>query len=93
MNLVIISSIAVFAAILFLVLWIRERRRASNAEVVAYGLRAQDDADENTKTSISILESEYDAAIRKLSDMGEIRKDEWGRWVWSKTGELLGTEE
>ena len=92
MNLIIISSISVLLALVFFILWVRERRRASQAEVVAYGLRAEDDADENTKTNISVLEAEYDAAIQKLIDMGQIRKDEWGRWVWAETGELLGED-
>ncbi len=92
MNLIIISSISVLLALVFFILWVRERRRASQAEVVAYGLRAADDADENTKTNISVLESEYDAAIQKLIDMGQIRKDEWGRWVWAESGELLGED-
>jgi uncharacterized membrane protein len=93
MTLEIISAVAVVVAVLFMLLWIRERRRASQAEIVAYGLRAEDGADENTKTSISVLESEYDAAIARLDEMGEIRKDQWGRWVWTKSGELLGDDQ
>ena len=77
--------------LVFIILWLRERRQA-RLEYIAYGLRAQDDNDENTKTNISVLESEYDAAIQRLSDMGQIRKDEWGRWVWIESGELLGEE-
>ena len=92
MNLIIIAVISIVLAVLFFVLWVRERRRASQAEVVAYGLRAADDASENTKTNISVLEAEYDAAIQRLIDMGQIRKDEWGRWVWVETGELLGED-
>lgn len=79
-----------FVAAFFMVLWLKERRHASDAEIVAYGLRAEDDSDDNTKTSISVMESEFDEAVAKLEAMGEIRRDEWGNWVWSKTGEKLG---
>ena len=37
--------------LVFLILWLRERRRAQ-AEYVAYGLRASEE-DENTKTNIT----------------------------------------
>ena len=84
------AIIATGLALVFLILWLRARRAAADAEVVAYGLRAQDESDENTKTSISIMEAEYEAAIERLSSMGEIKRDDWGRWVWVKTGEQLG---
>jgi hypothetical protein len=86
----IFSGISIVLAVLFLVLWLRERRHAQEAEVVAYGLRSEDDSDENTKTSISMMEAEYTAAMDKLEQIGEIRQDEWGKWVWSKTGEPMG---
>ena len=71
MNLIIISAISILFAVLFLVLWLRERRHANEAEIVAYGLRAEDGNDENTKTNISQLELEYGAAIDKLQQMGD----------------------
>ncbi len=83
----IISSIF---AVIFLFLWLRARRAAKEAEIVAYGLRSQDDSDENTKTNLSVMESEYQAAVEKLCELGEIKQDKWGRWVWTKSGELLG---
>ena len=84
---------SVFLAVIFLILWLRERKHAADAEVVAYGLRAQDDSDDNTKTSISAMESEYNDALNKLEQMGELKQDEWGRWIWSKTGKQLGSDE
>ncbi|NNF83011.1 MAG: hypothetical protein HKM99_09740, partial [Flavobacteriaceae bacterium] len=36
--------------LVFLVLWLRERRRAQ-VEYIAYGLRADEESDENTKTN------------------------------------------
>ena len=91
--LLILAIGSVFLAVLFLVLWLRERKHASDAEVVAYGLRAQDDSDDNTKTSISAMESEYNDALNKLEQMGELKQDEWGRWIWAKTGKQLGADE
>lgn len=88
MSIIIAASCAVLALI-FLILWIRERKKANDAEIVAYGLRAQDDGDENTKTNLTVMESEYDAAIQKLIELGEITRDDWGRWVWVKTGQQM----
>ncbi len=90
MTLIIISGICILFTLLFLVLWLRERRHAREAEIVAYGLRAQDDSNENTKTNITMIQSEHDAAIQKLVDLGEIKQDDWGRWVWTRTGEPMG---
>lgn len=87
---IIVAIISCVFALVFFVLWLRARRAASEAEVVAYGLRSHDDSDENTKTSLSLMEAEYDAAIEKLSALGEIKRDDWGRWVWTKTGQQLG---
>lgn len=86
----VVVSLAVAAV--FFILWIRERRHASQAEIVAYGLRAQDEKDDNTKTSISAMEAEYSEAMDKLEQLGEIQQDDWGRWVWVKTGKPLGKE-
>lgn len=90
MGLLIVSVIAVFFAVIFMILWIKEKKHANDAEVVAYGLRAADDSDDNTKTSISAMESEYNEAITKLVELNQIHQDEWGVWVWSDTGEKLG---
>lgn len=84
---------SLFLAVIFLILWLRERKHAADAEIVAYGLRAQDHSDDNTKTSISAMESEYNDAINKLQELGELQQDEWGRWIWSKTGKQLGSDE
>ncbi len=85
-----INIILAFVAAIFVLLWLKERKHASDAEIVAYGLRAADDKDDNTKTSISIMEAEFDDALKKLEQLGEIKKDDWGNWIWVKTGEPLG---
>ncbi len=86
----IFDIVLAIAAIIFLLLWLKARRQASEAEVVAYGLRAADDSDDNTKTSISMMEAEYDEAMEKLHQLGEIEQDDWGNWIWVKTGKPLG---
>jgi hypothetical protein len=90
MSSIIVTIISCTFAVFFFVMWLRARRASSEAEVVAYGLRSEDDSDENTKTNLSMMEAEYDAAIDKLCEMGEIKRDDWGRWVWTKTGQQLG---
>jgi hypothetical protein len=92
MSSIIIALISCTFAVVFFVMWLRARRAASEAEVVAYGLRSEDDSDENTKTNLSMMEAEYNAAIDKLSEMGEIKRDDWGRWVWTKTGQQLAED-
>ncbi len=72
----------------FLILWLRERRRAQ-AEYVAYGLRANEN-DENTKTNITEMEANFVEAISKLEELGEVHQDNWGNWVWTKSGKPLG---
>lgn len=76
--------------LLFLILWLRERRRAA-AEYVAYGLRADED-DENTKTNITQMQANFAEAITRLEELGEIQQDNWGNWVWTKTGKPLGKD-
>ena len=44
--------------LVFLVLWLRERRRAET-EYIAYGLRTDEDSDENTKTNITQMEESF----------------------------------
>ncbi len=77
--------------LLFLILWLRERRRAQ-AEYVAYGLRASED-DEITKTNITQMEAGFVEAITKLEELGEVQQDNWGNWVWTKTGKPVGKQE
>ena len=80
---------AVFAALVFLVLWLKERRRAQ-IEYVAYGLRGDEGSDENTKTNITMIESSYLEAISKLEDLGQVKQDDWGNWIWVETGKQVG---
>lgn len=75
--------------LIFLVLWLRERRSA-RMESIAYGLRSSEDNTENTKTNITVLESGYREAMSKLEDMGEVTCDQWGQWVWVKSGKPVG---
>ena len=76
--------------LLFLVLWLRERRRAQT-EHIAYGLRTDEDSDDNTKTNITQMESRFVEAISKLEELGEVRQDDWGHWIWTKTGKPVGS--
>jgi hypothetical protein len=73
----------------FLFLWLRERRRAQ-IEYIAYGLREGEEGDENTKTNLTKMEAEFVAAIARLEELGQIRQDDWGNWVWSDSGEPVG---
>ena len=60
-------------------------------EYVAYGLRADEDSDENTKTNITEMEASFIEAISKLEELGEVQQDNWGRWIWTKTGKPVGS--
>jgi hypothetical protein len=80
---------SILAALVFLILWLRERRRAQ-IEYVAYGLRGDENSDENTKTNLTLMESSYLEAISKLEDLGQVKQDEWGNWVWVETGKPVG---
>ena len=91
--LVLVTILIGLTALIFMLLWLKERKHATDAEIVAYGLRAADDSNDNTKTSISVMEAEYDEAIEKLKELDEIHQDEWGHWVWNKTGEQLGNRD
>jgi hypothetical protein len=81
------SCILVFV---FLVLWLRERRRAE-IEYIAYGLRTNEDGEENTKTNITQMEASFLEAISKLEELGQVKQDNWGQWVWTETGKPLGS--
>ena len=73
----------------FLFLWLRERRKAQ-IEYIAYGLRQGEDNDENTKTNLTEMKVEFVAAITRLEELGQVRQDDWGNWVWSDSGEPVG---
>ena len=75
--------------LLFLILWLRERRRA-RIEYVAYGLRASEEANENTKTNLTQMQAEYVEAMTRLEELGQVRQDNWGRWVWTENGQFVG---
>ena len=89
MTIVWILIASFLAALVFLVLWLRERRRAQ-IEYVAYGLRGDEGSDENTKTNISMMERSYLEAILKLEDLGQVKQDDWGNWIWVETGKPVG---
>jgi hypothetical protein len=74
----------------FLILWLRERRRAE-IEYIAYGLRADEESDENTKTNITQMEASFLEAISKLEELGQVKQDNWGQWVWTETGKPVGS--
>jgi hypothetical protein len=76
--------------LIFVTLWLRERRRA-DIEYIAYGLRGDEDSDENTKTNITVMEASFLEAISKLEELGEVRQDDWGQWIWTKTGKPVGS--
>lgn len=75
--------------LLFVILWLKERRNARN-EHIAYGLRSSEDNTESTKTNITGLETGFREAMSKLEDMGEVAKDQWGQWRWVKSGLPVG---
>ena len=76
--------------LVFLILWIRERRNA-RIEQIAYGLREDEDANEQTRTNITQMQAEFKEAIAKLEELNLVRQDEWGHWFWIESGKLLGS--
>lgn len=76
--------------LVLLCLWLQARRNA-RTEQVAYGLRGDEDADQQTKTNITGMQTELIEAIAKLEELGLIKQDEWGRWVWVESGNFLGS--
>ena len=78
-----------FLVLLFMFLWLRERRRAQ-IEYIAYGLRADEGNDENTKTNITQLEASYVEAMTKLEELGQVKQDNWGHWIWVESGKPVG---
>ncbi len=75
--------------LIFLILWLRERRRA-RMEYIAYGLRSSEDNTENSRTNVTMLDSGFREAMSRLEDMGEVRQDEWGNWIWNESGNPVG---
>jgi len=55
--------------LVFLHLWLRERRR-TRIEYIAYGLRADEENDENAKTKITQMEASFVEAISRLEELG-----------------------
>jgi len=81
----------VLLTVVFLILWLRERRRA-NIEYIAYGLRGDEDSDENTKTNITQMEASFVEAISRLEQLGQVKQDDWGVWIWVDSGKPVGTD-
>ncbi len=75
--------------LLLLYLWLKERKQAQR-EHIAYGLRSGDDSDENTKTNLTMIEAGYREALNRLEDLGEVQQDQWGHWIWKKSGKPVG---
>ena len=76
--------------LVLLCLWLRERRNA-RVEQIAYGLRAGEDTEQQTRTNITEMQTELVEAIAKLEELALIKQDEWGRWVWVESGNRLGS--
>ena len=89
MSIIYVIIAATILVLIFLFLWLKERRKAE-LEYIAYGLRANDDGDENTKTNITAMEAGFQEAMEKLKLLGEVEQDQWGGWVWTKTGRPVG---
>ncbi len=75
--------------LIFLILWLRERRQA-RMEYIAYGLRSSEDSTDNTKTNVTAMEDGFNETISRLEDLGEVNQDEWGKWIWTKSGKPVG---
>ena len=80
------SGVLVFT---FLILWLKERKNAQR-EYIAYGLRSSEDNTENTRTNVTLMDAGYREAMSRLEDMGEVSQDQWGQWIWTKTGKPVG---
>ena len=77
--------------LVFLILWLKERRRAQ-IEYIAYGLRADENSDENTKNNITQIEAGFVEAISRLEALGLVKQDNWGVWIWTETGKPVGSD-
>ena len=89
MEIVLVLIGAIFLVVVFFILWLKERRQA-RMEYIAYGLRAHDEQNENTKTNITMMETGFVEAMEKLESLGEVSQDQWGQWIWTKTGLPVG---
>ena len=76
-------------SLIFMILWLKERRRA-NLEYIAYGLRASEDNTDNTKTNVTMLEDGFTEAMSKLESLGEVSQNQWGQWIWNESGKPVG---
>jgi hypothetical protein len=92
MELIWILIVTGILVLIFLSLWLREKRRAQ-IEYIAYGLRENDKSDENSKTNITQMAAGFVEAITKLEELGEVKQDNWGQWIWIKSGEPVGHSE
>ena len=72
--------------LIFLILWLKERRQA-RMEYIAYGLRSSEDHTDNTKTNVTAIEDGFIETISRLEDLGEVSQDEWGQWTWTESGQ------
>jgi YD repeat-containing protein len=75
--------------LIFLILWLKERRQ-SRMEYIAYGLRSSEDNTENSRTNVTMMDSGFQEAMSRLEDMGEVRQDEWCHWIWNESGKPVG---
>jgi YD repeat-containing protein len=75
--------------LIFVILWLKERRQ-SRMEYIAYGLRSSEDNTENSRTNITMMDTGFREAMARLEDMGEVRQDEWGHWIWNESGKPVG---
>lgn len=90
MEIVWILVVSGVLVLFFIILWLRERRRAQ-IEYIAYGLRGEEESDENTKTNITQMEASFVEAISKLEELGQVKQDNWGQWTWTETGKPVGS--
>jgi hypothetical protein len=37
------------------------------------------------------MEASFVEAISKLEELGEVQQDNWGQWIWTKTGKPVGS--
>lgn len=75
--------------LIFLILWLKERRQ-SRMEYIAYGLRSSEDNTENSRTNVTMMDTGFREAMSRLEDMGEVSQDEWGHWIWNDSGKPVG---
>ena len=75
--------------LIFVFLWLKERKQA-RMEYIAYGLRSSEDQTENTRTNVTLMDAGFREAMSRLEDMGEVSQDQWGQWIWNKSGKPVG---